>query len=52
MSLSDSFARMSDFDFNDIDFDNVGEWPAAIKVIICVVVFCVVAGFGHQFYFG
>ncbi len=37
---------LSDFDINDIDFNNMGSWPAVVKALFLVVIFAVViAGF-------
>lgn len=51
MALADTLQSwqesLQDFDFNDLDVDNIGSWPIAVKVIIWVVVFsaCVFGGY-------
>lgn len=36
--LAKSFAQLKDFDFNDIDFNRVGVWPAPAKIFLCALV--------------
>ena len=50
MSLGDSLQKLNDFDINDLDFENVGSWPAVVKVIACVLVFVAVFGIGYPLY--
>lgn len=39
MSLQDSLRSLREFDFNEVDFNNVGSLPTAAKVIAWVLVF-------------
>ena len=50
MSFSDSLKKLGEIDFNNIDFENVGDWPAALKVIACVISFIIVLLLGYQFH--
>jgi len=50
MSLGDSLQKLNDFDINDLDFENVGSWPAVVKIIACVLVFVAVIGIGYPLY--
>lgn len=44
MSLSDSFASLKDFDVNDLDFNNAGDWPLPVQVIVGLIVAALVLG--------
>lgn len=37
-------------DINDLDFNNIGSWPGALKVIVAVVVFAVLLFLGYHFH--
>ena len=37
-------------DLNDLDFNNIGSWPGALKVIVCVLVFIALLAAGYQFH--
>lgn len=50
MSLAESIESLRNFDLNDLDFNNVGSWPAAVKGIVYVLVFALVVGGGYYFY--
>ena len=50
MSFQQSLQGLKDFDLNDLDFENVGSWPAAVKVIACVLVFILVLFLGYNFH--
>ena len=53
MAIQDALKELQDFDVNDIDFDNIGAWPIAIKIIawslILILVLAVVLGLGAGF---
>lgn len=40
---------LNNFDINDIDFNNMGSWPVAGKVITAALVFSLVAFLGYYF---
>ncbi len=48
MSLSESLKKLSEIDFNEIDFENIGDWPPAFKIIVCVLSFIIVCALGYQ----
>ncbi len=47
MSLKDSLKSLNEIDFNDLDFNNLGSWPAPVKVIAAalLLVLVLVAGY-------
>ena len=47
MSIQDAFKELQDFDVNDIDFDNIGSWPIAIKIIAWSFVLILVFVLGY-----
>ncbi|WP_415753684.1 type 4a pilus biogenesis protein PilO [Pseudomonas leptonychotis] len=50
MSLSESLEGFRKIDLNDLDFNNIGSWPPAIKIIAGFVLFLVVMGLGYNFH--
>ena len=40
--------RLNEIDFNELDFENIGDWPQVLKVIICVISFIIVCALGYQ----
>lgn len=48
MAMNDVVKSLQDFDLGDLDFDNVGSWPMAVKVIIWVLVFVICLGLGYR----
>lgn len=48
MAMSDVIKSLQEFDINDLDFDNVGSWPMAVKVIIWVLTFVICLGLGYR----
>ncbi|MCZ6854049.1 MAG: type 4a pilus biogenesis protein PilO [Gammaproteobacteria bacterium] len=50
MSLQDTFEQLQSFDFNELDVNNIGAWPGAIKVILMLLVFSIVLGGGYYYY--
>ena len=50
MALQDSLEQLKDFDVNDLDVNNIGAWPAAIKFILLVLIFLVVTVAGYFFF--
>ncbi len=51
MAMSDTIKSLQDFDLSDLDFDNVGSWPIAVKAIIWIVVFLICLGLGYKLHF-
>ncbi|QIB65845.1 type IV pilus inner membrane component PilO [Kineobactrum salinum] len=50
MALEDSLRAIREFDFNDVDFDNIGSWPSGIKIILCVLLLLVVTVGGYYYH--
>lgn len=50
MSFADSMESLKNFDLNDLDFNNVGSWPAAVKGVVFVLFFILVLGGGYYFH--
>lgn len=50
MSLSESLEGLRKVDLSDLDFNNVGSWPAAVKAIAGFVLFVVVLALGYNFH--
>ena len=50
MAFEDTMRSLREFDINDLDFDNVGAWPAAIKwfIYLAIVVGVMVAGYYYH----
>ena len=34
MAIEDTLKSLKDFDFGDLDFENVGSWPTPVKVCL------------------
>lgn len=50
MSLSDSLESLRQLDLNDLDFNNVGSWPAAVKFISGALLLVAVVALGYNFH--
>jgi type IV pilus assembly protein PilO len=50
MALQDSLNALREFDFGDLDFDNVGSWPTPVKVICWVLVLALTLGLGYFYH--
>lgn len=50
MSLNDSLKSLQEIDFNDIDFNNVGSWPGAVKFIAGALLLVAVLALGYNFH--
>lgn len=47
MALEDSLRAVREFDFGDLDFDNVGSWPTAIKIICWALILVATLALGY-----
>ncbi len=50
MSLSESLESLRKVDFADLDFNNVGSWPVAVKGIACILLLVGAVALGYYFY--
>ncbi len=50
MALKDSLEQLQNFDLADLDVNNIGSWPAAVKAIVMALVFLLVIGGGYYVY--
>ncbi len=50
MSFADSLDSLRKVDLSDLDFNNVGSWPAAVKVIACVLLMAAILALGYNFH--
>lgn len=50
MAFEDTLNSLREFDINDLDFENVGSWPVAVKVILWVVLFGLVLAAGYYYH--
>ncbi len=50
MAAEDVLRAVQEFDVNDLDFDNVGSWPLAIKVVVWVVALVAVMVLGYFYH--
>lgn len=48
MSVRESLEGLRNIDFNDLDFNNVGSWPAAVKFIAGFLLLAVVLALGYN----
>lgn len=50
MSLNDSLESLRQIDLNDLDFNNVGSWPAVVKFITGVLLLLAIVALGYNFH--
>ena len=50
MSLASSLESLRKIDINDLDLNNIGSWPAAVRVIVCVLLTAAVLALGYNFH--
>jgi type IV pilus assembly protein PilO len=50
MAAEDILQSIQNFDINDLDVDNIGSWPLAIKVLVWVFVLLGVLGLGYLYH--
>ena len=46
MSLADSLQKLNDLDLSEIDFDNMGSWPLAVRIFVCILTLLLILGGG------
>lgn len=47
MSIVDSFKGLGKVDFSELDLNNMGSWPAAVKALVCLIVLVAVLALGY-----
>ena len=47
MALQDSLEQLRSLDVGELDINNIGSWPAAVKFILIVLLFGLVLGLGY-----
>ncbi|MBU3055146.1 type 4a pilus biogenesis protein PilO [Pseudomonas indica] len=50
MSLADSLESLKKVDLSDLDVNNLGSWPAPVKVITCILLIVAVLALGYNFH--
>ncbi|WAG78666.1 type 4a pilus biogenesis protein PilO [Metapseudomonas furukawaii] len=50
MSLSESLENLRKIDLADLDLNNLGSWPLAVKVITCILLLVLVLALGYNFH--
>lgn len=50
MALQDTLDQLRSFELNELDFNNIGSWPAAIKGVAMVLALALVLGLGYYLY--
>ena len=50
MALEDTLRAVRDFDLADLDFENVGSWPAPIKILILLILLIAVLVGGYYYH--
>jgi type IV pilus assembly protein PilO len=50
MALQDTLEQLRNLDVADLDVNNIGSWPAAVKAIVLVLLFVLVLVAGYFFY--
>ncbi|BAU76979.1 type 4a pilus biogenesis protein PilO [Metapseudomonas furukawaii] len=50
MSLSESIENLRKIDLADLDLNNLGSWPLAVKVITCILLLVLVLALGYNFH--
>ena len=47
MSIADSFKSLGKVDFSELDLNNMGSWPSAVKGLACLVLLVAVLALGY-----
>ena len=49
MAIEDTLKSLRDFDFADLDFENLGSWPAPVKVLAAIVLLMALLTIGYYY---
>ena len=50
MALQDSLDQLKNVDFSDLDINNIGSWPPALKALVMLVVLVLILVLGYTLY--
>jgi len=50
MSWVDRLRELNEIDLNDLDLENVGSWPAAVRAIVAVMLFVLIVVLGYYYH--
>ncbi len=50
MSLQDSIDQLKTVELSDLDVNNIGSWPSALKGLVMIVLLLVILGVGYSLY--
>lgn len=50
MSWVDSLRELNEIDLNDLDLENIGAWPAAARLVIAIMLFCMLTALGYYYH--
>jgi type IV pilus assembly protein PilO len=50
MSLTESLESLRKVDLSELDLNNLGSWPAAVKIIACMLLLVAALALGYNFY--
>ena len=50
MALQDSIKQLQSVNLSELDFNNVGAWPTALKGIFLLILMVLIIGGGYYFY--
>ncbi|MFI8579099.1 type 4a pilus biogenesis protein PilO [Ectopseudomonas khazarica] len=50
MSIKSALEGLRSIDLNDLDMNNVGSWPAAVRFLAGLLLFIIVLGLGYNFH--
>lgn len=50
MALADSLKSLNELDLSDLDFENIGSWPVAVKFIAGVLVYVAICAAGYYYH--
>jgi len=50
MAMEDTLRSLREFDITDLDFDNIGNWPGPVKIILCLLILIGVTVGGYYYH--
>lgn len=50
MSLAKSFGGLREVKLSELDLNNIGSWPAAVRAIACLLVLVIIIALGYNFH--